>query len=40
MTALALESESAAFADVVQERDLGAAVRATMRKERRQHGPS
>jgi hypothetical protein len=38
--ALTLEYESVAFASAVEERALGAAVRAAMRNERRQHGSS
>jgi hypothetical protein len=37
---MALEYESVAFAGHVEEHDLIAAVRAAMRKERRQHGLS
>jgi hypothetical protein len=40
LATLALEYESVAFAGHVEEHDLIAAVRAAMRKERRQHGPS
>jgi hypothetical protein len=40
LAAMALEYESVAFAGHVEEHDLIAAVRAAMRNERRQHGPS